>query len=279
MGVPTTSEVLPTRVPVAVVGPVSQKKVLPTRAHVAVAERVSQKEGGVGVPTPPAVLPTSVPVDDASPLSQVVCSHGPVDVSTGPAVLECSSSSAPVPCLRGLVDTSVDQSRPNCSKMLASVSSESSKMLADVSSKSADLHGQSSPSALSSHQIPPGARVPAHSILSTREEHFTQQVDESRKTLCREKHSSQLVSDACLPVCAVGPRSRHKDTSPRRSKVLSLFADRSQAQRSVFSGTGRGQSCTLPVVGAVMAASDATFVLSASSWYLPVESFACPTET
>ena len=138
--------------------------------------------------------------------------------STGPAVFEHSSSSAPVPYLRGLVDTSVDQSRPN-----------SSKMLADVSSKSADLHGQSSPSALSSHQISPGARVLAHSILSTREEHFTQQVEESRKTHCREKQSSQLVSAARPPVCAVGPRSRHKDTSPRRSKVLSLFADRSQA--------------------------------------------------
>ena len=102
----------------------------------------------------------------------------------------------------------------------------SAQKVADVSSRGL---GQSSPSALSSHQIPPGARVLAHSILSTREEHFTQQVEESRKTHCREKQSSQLVSAARLPVCAVGPRSRHKDTSPRRSKVLSLFADRSQA--------------------------------------------------
>ena len=187
----------------------------------------------MGVPTPPAVLPTSVPVDVASPLSHVVCSLGPVDVSTGPAVLEHSSSSSPVPCLRGLVESSVEQSRPNCTKMLA-----------EVSSKSADLHGQSSPSELSSHQIsrgagvpahsspselsshqiPLGARVRAHSTLATREVH-----DDSRATHCREKNSSQLVSDTCLPVCAAGPRSRHKDTSPRRSKVLSLFADRSQA--------------------------------------------------
>ena len=116
VGVPTPPAVLPTRVTVAVAEPVSQKKVLPTRGHVAVAEPVSQKKGGVGVPTPPAVLPTSVPVDVASPLSHVVCSLGPVDVSTGPAVLEHSSSSSPVPGLRGLVDTSVDQSRPNCTK-------------------------------------------------------------------------------------------------------------------------------------------------------------------
>ena len=54
-------------------------------------------------------------------------------------------------------------------------------------------------------------------------------MDERLDTHCRAKHPSHLVSDFCLPVGAVAPGSRHKDTTPRRSKVLSLFTGRSLA--------------------------------------------------
>ena len=95
--------------------------------------------------------------------------------------------------------------------------------------KSAELHGQSSPSELSSHQISPSARVPAHSSPSTRGDHLTQRMEERLVSHCRAKHPSHLVSDFCLPVGAVAPGSRHKDTTPRRSNLLSLFPDRSLA--------------------------------------------------
>ena len=202
MGVPTPPAVLPTHVTVAVAEPVSQKKVLSTRVPVAVAEPVPQKEGGVGVPTPPAV----------------VCHQGHVDYSTGPAVFEHFSVPVSVPFRRSLVNTSDDQ-----------LMTESSKLLAGVSSKSADLHGQSSSSELSSHQISPSARVPAHSSPSTRGDHLTQRMDERLDSHCSAEHPSHLVSDFCLAVGAVAPGSRHKDTTPRKSKVLSLFTDRSLA--------------------------------------------------
>ena len=130
---------------------------------------VCQKEGGLGIPTPLAVL------------------LSPVHEATGPTILEQKSCPQSVlrpwgPCgnfhrassfgtsldfSASSVDVSDDQSLPKSSKMLADVSSKSSNMLVDVSLKSVDLHGQSSPSELSSECEGARALEPIHSERSS----------------------------------------------------------------------------------------------------------------